>query len=151
MGLLTTYYLLLTTYYLLLTTYYLLLTTYFLLLTTYYLLLTTYYKVWTIPFVAQAEHDETDWPVLMDHLGVASSRSRVGTNKRKSIGLNGITAQALMSDPLMHRAVCSMLQREYACLRYYMGPCAMWNSSEGRSGGMSGVAAAAAAADVSRP
>ncbi len=85
---------------------------------------------WTIPMVVRSEQDADEWPALVRKLSlnIAPNRGRtnVRTRKHDASKFEFNRSNVLQNHRTLHRAICAMLQREYACLGYDTAPCSKW-------------------------
>ena len=85
---------------------------------------------WTIPLVMRSEEDVNEWPALVRQLSLNISTRRRRTNvraqKRDAAKFEFDHGNVLQNHRVLHRAICAMLQREFACLGYGTAPCSKW-------------------------
>lgn len=79
-----------------------------------------------IPHLMHAESSARDWAPLMRNLSIDASTNNRKTNVRSSVparsGIENISTALVQSDERLFRAVCLVMAREYACLKY-KNPC----------------------------
>jgi len=85
---------------------------------------------WTIPLVMRSEKDADEWPVLVRQLSLNISTRQRHTNvrarKHDAAKFEFNQNTVLRNHRSLYRAICAMLQREYACLGYDTAPCSKW-------------------------